>query len=96
MVICEVPASESIARILVEFVISCVFNHVKLEERDWPKQCSDFHNMQSQFLLSLLFMKAPRFPQEVNEHKFGFLGLKYLVSWLSDYALTKFNPATTN
>jgi len=56
--------------------MSCVLNHVKLEEKGWPKHYSDFHSMQRQFLPSLLFMNVNGFPQEVREDKFGLLGLK--------------------
>lgn len=72
--ICKLPASESIVKILV--VILHDLNYIKFEETGWPKHCSDSHSMQSQFLPSLLLMKVNGFPQEVNEDKFGFLGLK--------------------
>lgn len=40
--------------------------------------------MQNQFQLSFLLMKVNGFPQEVNEDKSGYLGLKNtLFSWLS-------------
>lgn len=86
--ICNLSVSESIVKILVGFVILCVLNHAKLDEKGSPKRCSDFHSMQSQFLPSFPLMKINSFPQEVNEDKLGFLGLRipcfhgYLIMYL--------------